>query len=79
MNIKSKIFCEYFINNAPRPNTPRPHPPPRKKQTPSKLPPPCSKLLKPFIKSPSLYNSSPTKTQKYKCPTSQICASSSPL
>ena len=28
MNIKSKIFCEYFINNAPRPNTPRPHPPP---------------------------------------------------
>ena len=30
MNIKSKIFCEYFINNAPRPNPPRPppHPPP---------------------------------------------------
>ena len=40
MNIKSKIFCEYFINNAPRPNTPRPHPPPEKAdtlETPSSL------------------------------------------
>ena len=35
MNIKSKIFCEYFINNAPRPNTPRPHlPPPGKSRHP---------------------------------------------
>ena len=41
MNIKSKIFCEYFINNAPRPNTPRPRPPPPEKadtlETPSSL------------------------------------------